>query len=340
MNAEVTPLHDPDIDDVWIRAASSCGFQVVRGSAAYASTDGGGTILIGTPDSLDADDSLAQLVLHELCHALVQGEHRWALADWGLDNTTDRDDVAEAACLRLQAELADRQGLREVMTPTTSWRTYYRQLPADPLLASTAADEPACEKARDGLGLADRKGLTAVLTTALQSTAGLLREGDRGHSLAGAHPLGFPLGPATQTCGSCAWRYVGGRGTAVERCRQSVGEVGDGRRVQASYPACERWEAALDCQTCGACCREAYHSVSVSVRDPVVWKQPGLIVREGHRWSLLRAGDRCAALEGGQQPAGAAYHCRIYEDRPRTCRDFERAGRHCLTARRRVGLSR
>jgi Fe-S-cluster containining protein len=73
-------------------------------------------------------------------------------------------------------------------------------------------------------------------------------------------------------------------------------------------------------------------------------------VRQGHRWSLLRAGDRCAALEDGPPPdhdgnaapiAGArAYHCRIYEDRPRTCREFERGGRHCLTARRRVGLSR
>jgi Fe-S-cluster containining protein len=99
----------------------------------------------------------------------------------------------------------------------------------------------------------------------------------------------------------------------------------------------------VDCLTCGACCREAYHSVAVSVRDPVVWKQPGLIVRDGHRWSLLRAGSRCAALEGGAAAGPGAppsYHCRIYEDRPRTCRDFEQGGRHCLTARRRVGLSR
>jgi Fe-S-cluster containining protein len=85
--------------------------------------------------------------------------------------------------------------------------------------------------------------------------------------------------------------------------------------------------------------------VSVSMRDPVVWKQPGLIVREGHRWSLLRSGDRCAALEDGPPPGqpavdARAFHCRIYEDRPRTCREFEQGGRHCLTARRRVGLSR
>ena len=31
--------------------------------------------------------------------------------------------------------------------------------------------------------------------------------------------------------------------------------------------------------------------------------------------------------------------CEIYEGRPQTCRDFTLGGEHCLTARRRVGLS-
>jgi Fe-S-cluster containining protein len=351
---KLTPLHTPDIDDVWTKAAARCGFQVVRGQAAYASTDGRGTILVGAPETLDSDDSLAQLVLHELCHALVQGEASWKLPDWGLDNTSDRDDVGEAACLRLQAELSDRHGLRELMTPTTEWRRYYRALPADPLLSRDPDDQPACARARAALALVERKQLGPVLDGALAATAALLRSGSAPGGLGGTHPLGFALGPEAESCGSCTWRYRGGRGAAVDRCRQSVGEVGDGRRVRPEYPACERWEPPVDCLTCGACCREAYHSVSVSMRDPVVWKQPGLIMREGHRWSLLRAGDRCAALEDGPPPgiengppvqlavaSGArAYHCRIYEDRPRTCREFERAGRHCLTARRRVGLSR
>jgi hypothetical protein len=343
----LTPLHTPDIDQVWTETAARCGFQVVRGPAAYASSDGRGVILVGSPETLDADDSLAQLILHELCHALVQGEASWHLPDWGLDNTSDRDDVAEAACLRLQAELSDRHGLRELMTPTTEWRRYYGELPADPLLSRDPADQPACARARAALALVERKQLGPVLEGALAATAALLkasRSAFRGP--AGTHPLGFALGAETESCGSCAWRYRGGRGTAVDRCRQSVGEVGDGRRVRPEYPACERWEPPVDCLTCGACCREAYHSVSVSMRDPVVWKQPGLIVRDGHRWSVMRAGDRCAALEDGPppgqpaSPGGRAYHCRIYEDRPRTCREFEQAGRHCLTARRRVGLSR
>jgi hypothetical protein len=34
-----------------------------------------------------------------------------------------------------------------------------------------------------------------------------------------------------------------------------------------------------------------------------------------------------------------SYACTIYEHRPRPCREFAAGGRHCLDARRRVGLS-
>jgi hypothetical protein len=342
----VAPLDAPDIDQLWIDAAGRCGFRVERGDAAYASTDGLGVILIGVRGVLDSDDCLAQLVFHEICHALVQGEGAWGLPDWGLDNTSTRDDAREGACLRLQAQLSDRHGLRELMAPTTPWKTYYRQLPADPLQPRSAEDREACELARAAVALAAARGMEVALDEALAATAALLAA--RGGLAAAAaavnrHPVGFGLGPAQRSCGECAWLYRGGRGPAVSRCRQSTGEVGDGRRTQPEFPACERFEPVsdVDCLTCGACCREAYHSVSVSLRDPVVWKQPGLMVRDGHRFSVLRSGDRCAALE--QEPgAGAAlgrYHCRIYEDRPRTCREFELRGRHCLVARRRVGLS-
>jgi Fe-S-cluster containining protein len=351
------PLDAPAIDQVWIDAAGRCGFRVERGLAAYATTDGRGTISIGTPALLDDDDCLAQLVLHELCHALVQGEANWTVADWGMDNTTDRDDAKEAACLRLQAHWADRRGLRQLMTPTTPWKTYYAELPADPLFPGGAADEEPCALAAAAVTLAARKGIDSVIDEALAATAGLAGSAAIAVEAPGLHPVGFALGPsrAEQTCGTCSWIYRGGRGPAVERCRQTTGEVGDGKRTRAEFPACVRWEAPVDCLECGACCREAYHSVSVSLRDPVVWKQPGLVVREGHRFSILRAGPRCAALESEAtdapadvparapaaplSPRGHRYHCRIYEDRPRTCREFEQGGRHCLVARRRVGLS-
>jgi hypothetical protein len=336
---------DAAIERAWIEAASRCGFHIVRSEAAYASTDGNGTIVIGEPHTLDDDDSLAQLVLHELCHALVQGEASWRARDWGLDNTSDRDDVREEACLRLQAHFCDRHGLRAALEPTTEWRAYFRALPAEPLRGGAGPrDEEASALAWAGAALAERRGWGGVLGEALAATARQLGAGAAaGVATAGEggrHPLGWGLGPRAESCGSCAWRYLGGRGAAVERCRQSVGEVGDGQRIEAAFPACERWERPVDCFTCGACCREAYHTVTVSMRDPVVWKQPGLVARSGHRFSILRSGDRCAALEREDAGAGARYRCSIYDDRPRTCRDFEQGGRHCLVARRRVGLSR
>jgi Fe-S-cluster containining protein len=76
----------------------------------------------------------------------------------------------------------------------------------------------------------------------------------------------------------------------------------------------------------------------VSRRDPVVRARPAYIVDRGAYLEIRRDGDRCAALEGGA-PDQPRYHCAIYADRPRTCRDFTLGSEHCLTARRRVGLS-
>ncbi len=105
------------------------------------------------------------------------------------------------------------------------------------------------------------------------------------------------------------------------------------------------FEPPLDCQRCGACCREAYDAVEVGPRERVVRAQPSLVVaRPGGpdgapRLELLRNGppgkSSCAALGG----APGAWSCRIYLDRPRTCRDFARGGGHCLDARRKLGLS-
>ena len=330
-----TSLDQPEIDRIWVETAARCGFQIKRGEAAYASTDGNGTILVGSAETLDEDDSLCQLVLHELCHALVQGEQSWREVDWGLCNTDERDAMAEAACLRLQAYFAQAQGLRKDLFPTTSWRAYYEALPPDPLLPANDDETETCLRARAATSLAERRGIGHIIDQALAATAVLLARNTLAAQEPARHPLGFSPGPAGETCGTCAWRYVGGRGAAVERCRQSAPELGDGLRVHATMAACDRWEPPVECGRCGACCREAYHTVSVSMRDPVVSKHPALVVRNGHRWSVLRDGDRCAALE----IPGDGYRCQIYPDRPRTCREFEQGGRHCLVARRRVGLS-
>lgn len=355
---EKISLRMPAIQGIWIGAARELGWSIERTQAAYASSDGRGQLSIGIDDVLDADDALAQLIFHELCHGLVQGPRGWSAVDWGLSNDDPRDVVAEHACLRLQVFLATPYELRQAMSPTTEYRAYHDAIDGDPLRSTV---DPAAALARAAVDRLESAPWLIVLRKALSAThtqlsgdttAPTMVDGDQ------RHPTGFAWNSNEETCASCAWFYRGGRGPAVDRCRQASQVEGEGERTSATYRACVRWEATLDCQDCGACCREAYHSVTVSVRDPVVWKQPALIVRHGHRFEILREGPRCAALRDGREgdkqqdaplaPSGSApaatavrplFGCTIYDDRPRACRDFEAGGRHCLVARRRVGLS-
>ena len=361
-----SPLATKHIAAIWEAAARTLGWQVVRGTSAYASTDGNGILSIAVDESLDQQDAVAQLIFHELCHGLVEGPAGWSLPDWGLNNTDDRDVTHEHACLRLQVHLTEAHALRELMAPTTEYRAYHDELTGEPLRNE---DDPAALLARRAVERPESRHWVAVLDQALAATRHALEAAATGpvseQGPAAMHPVGFAFGSHAQSCGTCAWLYRGGRGRPVERCRQSVGLVGaagaagadgNGRRTAAHFRACERWEPAVECQACGACCREAYHSVTISMRDPVVWKQPALVVRHGHRFEILRSGDHCAALtETPRSPtsppppapavflASAAprglFACSIYQERPRPCRDFEAGGRHCLVARRRVGLS-
>jgi len=98
---QVTHRYVDPLTEVWLGAARRIGLRVVRTPDAYAATDGGGTLAIGTEATLDADDSLAQMIFHELCHSLVEGEESFTRPDWGLDNTLEPD-WHEYACQRLQ----------------------------------------------------------------------------------------------------------------------------------------------------------------------------------------------------------------------------------------------
>jgi Fe-S-cluster containining protein len=110
--------------------------------------------------------------------------------------------------------------------------------------------------------------------------------------------------------------------------------------VNATWSACNRFAATLDCLDCGACCREAFTTVEVSARDPFVKSHPELIVRqESGRRAIRRdggpepaTGPRCAALVGD-----GPYTCVAYADRPWTCRGFTAGSPACADARRRVG---
>jgi hypothetical protein len=326
---------------VWVGTARKIGLRVIRTPDAYAATDGNGTLAIGDDTALDADDSLAQMIFHELCHSLVEGEESFARADWGMDNTGPDHDWREHACLRVQWVLTGRHGLRTLFAPTTDFRaSFWDRLSGDVLADRT---ERSVQAAIVALRRAELPPWGPHLGEALAATARIAQEAAKLTSEpdvlwkgVGAppapHPSGLPAGSATGSCGTCAWRY---EQRGVAKCRQTD------KRIDDAWAACERFEAALDCQSCGACCRAAYHSVEVQKRDPVVKKQPSFIVDRGTYLEIRRDGDRCAALHGGEIAEGTMqrFHCVIYDDRPRTCRDFTLGSAHCLTARRRVGLS-
>jgi Fe-S-cluster containining protein len=104
----------------------------------------------------------------------------------------------------------------------------------------------------------------------------------------------------------------------------------------------------LDCQRCGACCREAYGAVTVEEDDLVLVKHASLVRTESDGFRTMRRvperslrGDpddtRCIALTGDGSSA-RLFTCEIYADRPSTCHEFTLGSEHCETARRRVGL--
>lgn len=334
---------DP-VDLIWLRAAADLGLEVQRSPEAYAAYDGKGTLTISVASEFDADDCLAQMIFHEICHWLVSGIRARDLPDWGLSNTSKRDLVYEYACHRLQAALSAPFGLRGFMAVTTSWRPYWDSLPEDPL---RDGDDPAIAIAQAGFQLAQKSPFQSVLTRSLSATAaiadavrGLVPPSSLWSVTRSRHRLGsLSSSSENLSCGSCAWAISGGSGL---RCRQHKPSDKTAPVVQADEPACERWERKLtaeDCGTCGACCRQGFDLLVVSARDPFRKLHPELVQLQNGEHIVPRPGGTCVALDGDGS-AAAPYRCRHYSTRPKNCGEFEVAGDACLLARRRVGLSR
>ena len=119
---------------------------------------------IGAPSTLDPDDCLAQMILHELCHSLIEGAESLGVPDFGLDNESERDVLREHACLRLQAWLTQRYGLRGYLRRRrtfgatmmscrrTRWRmTATRPRPLAKLGAARSEEGPWAPHLREGL---------------------------------------------------------------------------------------------------------------------------------------------------------------------------------------------
>ena len=158
---------DP-VDLIWLNAAAEMGMRIERSAEVNASWDGHSVLTIGSPETLDPDDCLAQMILHESCHALCEGEQSLSKTDWGLESFNPDKKVREHACLRLQAMFADRYNMRSFYASTTIFRRYYDQLPADPL---GDGDDPAVEIAREAWARANRSQWAKPLDDALRRTA-------------------------------------------------------------------------------------------------------------------------------------------------------------------------
>lgn len=166
---------------VWLATARRLGLRVRRNPAIFSATDGTGLIELGPPSELDPDDTTAQMIFHELCHWVVNGLEARDQRDWGFALDAELD-WREHSCLRLQAALADVNGLRQLLGPTSQFREYYDAIPADPFepLADPAqfggdAEREArvCARARAALVEARGEPWGSVLPLALAATAQL-----------------------------------------------------------------------------------------------------------------------------------------------------------------------
>jgi len=343
--------YEDPVDLIWIRAAENLGLSINRSAEAFASYDGQGTLTIAQPCDFDADDCLAQMIFHELCHWLVAGRNAKHLSDWGLSNIDDSDLVYEYAAHRLQAALSAPHGLRKFMAVTTDWRPYWDALPEDPL---RDGDDPAIAIAQEGAHLARLEPFHSVLKRSLSATAAIadaVRSAAQPSALwsltRARHRLGSLMAQDVNlNCGSCAWAAVEQDIATSQtrlKCLQQKSPSGFSPEVDSDEQACQRWEPKFtieDCGSCGACCRQGFNLLTVSSEDPFRKLHPELVqLRDDGEHCVPRPDGVCVALAGDGE-RGTPYRCRHYATRPENCAEFEVAGEACLQARRRVGLSR
>lgn len=132
---------DP-IDVIWFSTARRLGLTIRRNPAIFSATDGTGLLELGPRDTLDEDDSAAQMIFHEICHWATNGVETFHVRDWGFALDAELD-WREHACLRLQAAWTQAFGLREVLAPTSGFREYYDAIPADAFVPLDASPREA-----------------------------------------------------------------------------------------------------------------------------------------------------------------------------------------------------
>ncbi len=170
----VTARYLDPLELVWLATARRLGLTVRRDPDVFAATDGRGLLRLSTREHLDADDSVAQMVFHEICHWIVNGREAVNQPDWGFELDWE-EDGREYATQRLQAALADRHGLRSFFSSTGSYRGYFDRLGDDALAPLDGSPEEArvAGLAREALARADEAPWSEPLGDALTSTAAM-----------------------------------------------------------------------------------------------------------------------------------------------------------------------
>jgi hypothetical protein len=159
---------------IWLSTAKRLGLVIRRDPTIFSRTEGDGVLWLGPRSDLDSDDTLAQMLFHELCHWFTNGLETFHIADWGFD-LGDDPDPREYGALRLQAWLADRHGLRAMFSPTGKFREYFDKLPGDPLqpLDDSPAEALVVEIARRAIETSQLLPHGPIVEEALAATARL-----------------------------------------------------------------------------------------------------------------------------------------------------------------------
>lgn len=162
---------DP-LELIWFTTAKRLGLTIRRNPRIFSAADGTGLLELGPQDTLDADDCVAQMILHELCHWITNGVETFSERDWGFALDAELD-WREHSCLRLQAALADEHGLRGQFAPTSGFRAYYDRIPADPFAPADGSPREAAivERARYCLVRAHQDPWREPLQAALAASA-------------------------------------------------------------------------------------------------------------------------------------------------------------------------
>ena len=165
---------DP-LEVIWLACSKQLGLHIRRDPDIFSMTDGRGLLALGPREDLDPDDTVCQMIFHEICHWITNGEDTFHERDWGFAVGADLDH-REHACQRVQAALADPYGLRDIMAPTGIFRQYYDRIPEDPFAPmdpNSDWEQQVCRMARAAHPRALSAPFHGPLIRALEATSRL-----------------------------------------------------------------------------------------------------------------------------------------------------------------------